>query len=166
MLAAICLTLAAFNQMPEWETNIGYLPFSGPLLAETSPTGMDIFISMGDHGLGAWSGTGGMLEGFPVSSRTGVTRRPAAVTIPGSGTYIVYADNAGYVHMIDRRGVEQPGWPFFAGPGIVTGITVMDLDGDDYSEISFGTAEVRTSFPSAVMRTSSSMRTPMFTYFW
>ncbi len=128
-------------QAPEWETNIGYLPTGNPLLAENSSGTIDIFITLGDHGLGGWTGTGQILEGFPVSFDRGVSKRPAALYSPVTGHVIVYADNAGYVHMIDHSGIEQPGWPVFAGPGIATGISVLNPDNDSYPEISFGSAD-------------------------
>ena len=67
MLLAFCFSTALLLQMPEWEINTGYLPICNPLLAENSAGEMDIFIALGDHGLGGWNGTGQLLEGFPVS---------------------------------------------------------------------------------------------------
>ncbi len=116
---------------------------SNALLAENAVGSMDIFIAIGDHGLGAWSGTGQMLDGFPVSEDVGVSKKPAAFYSPITGHVVVYADNSGFVHMIDHNGIEQSGWPVFAGPGIVTGISVVDLNDDSYPEISFGTADSR-----------------------
>ncbi|NOQ22837.1 MAG: hypothetical protein GQ565_09375 [Candidatus Aegiribacteria sp.] len=116
---------------------------TGPLLAENSAGSMDIFIAMGDHGLGGWTGRGQILDGFPVSCDLGVSKNPAAFYSPVTGNVIVYADNAGSVHMVDHSGVEQPGWPVFAGPGIITGISVVDLDDDSYPEIAFGSADSR-----------------------
>jgi hypothetical protein len=125
---------------PEWETDIGYIPLGSPLLAANSAGSMDIFVPMGDHGLGGWSGTGQLLNGFPVSVENGVSRRPAAFFHSERGRTIVYADDVGYLHMIDHNGVEIPGWPVFSGQGIVTDISVVDLNDDKQLEISFGTA--------------------------
>lgn len=141
MILAFCFSTALLLQMPEWEINTGYLPICNPLLAENSSGEMDIFVALGDHGLGGWSGTGQILEGFPVSFELGVSKRPAAFYSHIMGHVVVYSDNAGYVHMIDHSGIEQPGWPVFAGPGIVTGISVIDLDNNSNPEISFGTAD-------------------------
>ncbi len=129
--------------MPEWETDIGYPPISSPLLAENSAGSMDIFIALGDHGLGGWTGRGQMLDGFPVPCDRGISKTPAAFYSPITGNVVVYSDNAGYVHMIDHSGIEQPGWPVFAGPGIITGISVVDLDDDSFPEITFGSADSR-----------------------
>lgn len=143
MSISILISVALLLQMPEWETDIGCLPMTGPLLAENSAGSMDIFIAMGDHGLGGWTGRGQILDGFPVSCDLGVSKNPAAFYSPVTGNVIVYADNAGSVHMVDHSGVEQPGWPVFAGPGIITGISVVDLDDDSYPEIAFGSADSR-----------------------
>ncbi|MCD4702412.1 MAG: VCBS repeat-containing protein [Candidatus Aegiribacteria sp.] len=116
---------------------------SSPLLADNSEGSMDIFIAMGDHGLGGWTGRGHILNGFPVSSDRGVSKKPAAFYSPITGNVVVYADNAGYVHMVDHNGIEQPGWPVFAGPGIITGISVVDLNDDSCPEITFGSADSR-----------------------
>lgn len=143
MSLVFLLSAALLMQMPEWETDIGYLPLSNPLLAKNASGAMDIFISLGDHGLGGWTGSGQMLEGFPVSYDKGVSKKPAAFYSPLTGHVVIYADNAGYVHMIDHSGFEQPGWPVFAGPGIITGISAVDLDDDSYPEISFGSADCK-----------------------
>lgn len=141
MSLAFLLSAAFLMQMPEWEVDIGYLPLSNPLLAKNASGTMDIFVTLGDHGLGGWTASGRMLDGFPVSYDRGVSKKPAAFYTPITGHVVVYADNSGYVHMIDHSGFEQPGWPVFAGPGIVTGISAVDLDDDSYPEISFGSAD-------------------------
>jgi len=84
-----------------------------------------------------------MLDGFPIAQDRGVSKRPAGLYSSLTGNVIVFADNSGYVHMIDHNGIEQSGWPIFAGSGIVTGISVVDLDDDSSPEISFGTADSR-----------------------
>ncbi|MBD3278727.1 MAG: hypothetical protein GF388_10540, partial [Candidatus Aegiribacteria sp.] len=143
MLQAVLLVLSLTGQAPEWEIDIGYLPMSNPLLAENSYGSMDIFVAMGDHGLGGWDGSGQWLGGFPVASENGVSKRPAAFSNSLTGNVVVFSDNAGYVHMVDHSGNEQPGWPVFIGPGIVTGISVVDLNSDLIPEIAFGTADSR-----------------------
>ncbi len=143
VLFFILISAALLLQIPEWETDIGYPPISSPLLAENSAGTMDIFIALGDFGLGAWTGRGQVLNGFPLSHERGVSKRPAAFYTPATGNVVVYADNAGYVHMVDHSGVEQPGWPVFAGPGIITGISAVDLNDDSCPEISFGSADSR-----------------------
>ncbi|MCK5116945.1 MAG: hypothetical protein KAR44_10120 [Candidatus Aegiribacteria sp.] len=143
MILSFLLSAAVLLQMPEWETDIGCLPLTGPLLAENSAGSMDIFIALGDHGLGGWTGRGQILDGFPVSSDRGVSENPAAFYSSITGNVVVYADNAGFIHMVDHSGIEQPGWPVFAGPGIITGISVVDLDDDGTPEIAFGSADSR-----------------------
>ncbi|MFO8183828.1 MAG: hypothetical protein R6U39_06600 [Candidatus Aegiribacteria sp.] len=120
-----------------------YFPFSSPLLAENGIGSMNIFIAMGDHGLGGWTGTGEALDGFPVSVDRGVSTRPASYFSPGSDRMVVYADNSGYIHMVNHNGIEQTGWPVFAGQRTVTGISVVNLDDDQVPEIAFGTADGR-----------------------
>jgi hypothetical protein len=141
MMSLVFLLSAFLMQMPEWEIDIGYLPLSNPLLAENASGAMDIFIPLGDHGLGGWTGSGQMLEGFPVSYDRGVSKNPAAFYSSLTGHVVVFADNAGYIHMVDHSGFEQAGWPVFAGPGIVTGISAVNLDNNSFPEIAFGSAD-------------------------
>ena len=74
-LAYILAFLTVQGQIPEWETQMGYIPMNGLLLAGTDHGTMDIFIPMGDHGLGGWSGDGELLPGFPVSQDPPRTQR-------------------------------------------------------------------------------------------
>ncbi len=143
MLLSTLISIALLMQMPEWETDIGHPPMSNPLLAENAEGSMDIFIALGDYGLGGWTGRGYVLDGFPVSYDRGVSKNPAAFYSPITGNVVVYADNSGYVHMVDHSGIEQPGWPVFAGPGIITGISVVDLHDDGAPEVAFGSADSR-----------------------
>lgn len=143
MLVSLFISTVLICQIPEWEIEIGYPPMSSALLAENSLGSMDIFISLGDHGLGGWTGSGQVLEGFPVSTMEGVSKRPAAFYSPTVGHVIIYADNNGYVHMINHSGNDVPGWPLFIGPGIITGISAVDLDNNGDHEVSFGTADSR-----------------------
>ncbi|OPL19470.1 MAG: hypothetical protein AVO35_10660 [Candidatus Aegiribacteria sp. MLS_C] len=133
--------MVLFSQAVEWETDIGYLPFSSPLLVDNGSGSMDIFVALGDRGLGGWTGTGESLEGFPLSSEQGVSGRPAAFYSPETGSTLVYADNRGAVHMVDRAGIELPGWPLETGSSVVTGISVVNLDDDCTMEIAFGTSD-------------------------
>ncbi|MEN8208603.1 MAG: hypothetical protein ABFR50_05050 [Candidatus Fermentibacteria bacterium] len=104
---------------------------------------MDIFIAAGEHGLVGWTGTGRILDGFPVSFDRGVSEKPAAFFSQLTGNVVMYADNTGYIHMVDHSGIEQPGWPVFAGSGIITGISAVDLNNDGVPEIAFGAADSR-----------------------
>ena len=142
---SVCLLLYAslICQIPQWEINIGYPPMSNALLAFNQSGSMNIFVSLGDHGLGGWTGSGVQLDGFPLSTEAGVSKKAAAFCSPSSGHVIVYADNNGYVHMVDHSGTESFGWPVFIGPGILTGISAVDLDNDGNYEIAFGTADSR-----------------------
>ena len=143
MSLSILISAALLLQLPEWETDIGCLPLTGPLLAENSAGAMDIFIAIGEHGLGGWTGRGQILDGFPVSFDRGVSEKPAAFYSQITGNVVVYADNDGFVHMVDHRGIEQPGWPVFAGSEIITGISVVELDNDGTPEIAFGSTDSR-----------------------
>jgi len=143
MCPCVLILSALLLQMPEWETDIGCLPLTGPLLAENSAGAMDIFIATGEHGLGGWTGRGQVLDGFPVSFNSGVSENPAAFYSPITGNVVVYADNNGFVHMVDHNGIEQPGWPVSAGSGIITGISVVELDGVGTPEIAFGSTDSR-----------------------
>lgn len=130
-----------FSQTLEWDTDMGYVPFSSPLLADNGGGSMDIFVALGNRGLGGWTGAGEPLEGFPLSTEQGVTGRPAAFYSPETGNAVVYADNEGAVHMVDRSGRELPGWPLETGGTVVTGISVVNLDDDCSMEIAFGTSD-------------------------
>ena len=142
-MTLLCLVaaVAVQGQIPEWETDTWNVPLAGLLLAENGSIGMDIFVPLGDHGLGGWSGTGEVLPGFPISASEGVSERPGAVESPQDGNTIVYADNEGSVHRTRHDGTELTGWPVLIGPNIVTGISIVDLDDDGIDEIAFGTAD-------------------------
>ena len=141
----ICLFLYAsmICQVPKWEINLGCPPMSNPLLASNQSGSMNIIVSLGDNGLGGWTGSGIPLDGFPLSSEAGVSKTAAAFCSPSSGHVISYADNDGYIHLVNHSGIESPGWPVYIGPGILTGISAVDLDNDGNFEISFGTADAR-----------------------
>jgi hypothetical protein len=143
MLSALLLSAALAAQIPDWETDIGYPPFSSPLLALNERGSMDIFVSMGDHGLGGWSADGTMLPGFPISADEGVSRRPASMYTRDHGWAVIYADNSGTVHAVDHMGYELPGWPVPQESPVVTGISVVNLDDNDITEIAFGTSDGR-----------------------
>jgi len=124
-----------------WELDTGYIPSSGILLSETGSGNMNIFIPLGENGLGGWTGHGSEITAFPLSADAGVFLRPA-------GCYssflhenvIVYADDAGWIHTVDHSGNSQPGWPVYAGD-ICSGVSIVDLNNDDTPEITFGTSD-------------------------
>jgi hypothetical protein len=142
-LIGVLTLLTVQGQIPVWETDMGYIPLNGVLLAGNSEGTMDLFVPMGDHGLGGWTGTGAVLPGFPVSTEEGVTERPASFSTPGHEHTLVYADDEGWVHRIDHDGTPVGNWPVQIGPNIVTGISVVDLDADGNPDLAFGTADGR-----------------------
>ncbi|MBN1435197.1 hypothetical protein JW921_10590, partial [Candidatus Fermentibacterales bacterium] len=127
-----------------WEVQAQGSPRGAPLLSSNGMGTMDVFVPLGESGLGGWDSSGDPLPGFPLASAPGVVQRPASVYLPYCGMHaVVFADNGGSVHAVDRYGGEAPGWPVSAGAGIITGVTSADLDSDGEPEICFGTNDGR-----------------------
>lgn len=136
------IILSILGPVSLWETTSAGTPKSSPLLAPTCGIGLDIYIALGESGLGGWDSSGNPLSGFPVSTGGSVTQRPACVYFPALDKYmIIFGDSEGCVHAVDRYGYEAPGWPFETGSSIVTGITCIDIDENCWPEIFFGTSD-------------------------
>ncbi len=82
--------------------------FDGEVLAITS-------LSPGDPSRGwvhAWTIDGHLLSGFPVELDLDSDSSPALVDFDGDGrSWIVFGDDTGSLHVLDRKGVERPGFP-------------------------------------------------------
>lgn len=103
---------------------------------------MDIFVPMGNRGLGGWSGSGSRLDGFPLCVSAGVAFRPAGFHSEALGkTLVCFTDNDGMMHLVDRTGAESNGWPVDLGSGPVTGVSALDLDGNGEFELAVGTSD-------------------------
>ena len=124
----------------QWQFQLDSTPRGESHVIDSGGQGQVLLIPLGSTGLGAWTGGGTPLPGFPVAGEAGVILRPAAVTM-ASQTYIAFADNSVRVHLIDLNGTESPGWPVENSCNVVTGITVTDLNDDGEPEISFGTGD-------------------------
>ena len=142
LLSVLCLVPTSSVAELLWETQSQGTPRGAPLLAPDDRGYMDVFIPLGGSGLGGWDCHGEPLPGFPVAPSAGVLQRPASVFFPSSGShFLVFADNSGLVHAIDRYGSEAPGWPVDPGAGVVTGVLSADLNSDGEPEIAFGTTD-------------------------
>lgn len=125
-----------------WEVPSGAPATGAPLLVE-SEAGMSVIIPLGDRGLAGFDGEGNPLTGFPLSTNTGVSFRPAGFRSSSDVSLVVYVDDSGTVHMTDLSGNEQLGWPVDLGMNPTTGITALDLDGNGRYEFAVGTADSR-----------------------
>lgn len=124
-----------------WELDTGYIPSGTILLCPTGTGNMNIFIPLGENGLGGWTGHSSEISGFPISSEAGVFQRPAGCYSPFLREHVVvYPDNEGWLHTVDHRGNSMPGWPVYLGD-VCTGITIVDLNDDGTPEITFGTSD-------------------------
>jgi hypothetical protein len=127
--------------LPLWELQLEATPRCDAQLINSTEYGQVLFIPLGSEGLGAWSYGGVLLPGFPVSNGVGVIWRPAAVPGSTGETLIAYADNSGFVHLIDIRGNEFRGWPVENTSNVITSITATDLDDNGEFEIAYGTSD-------------------------
>ena len=109
----------------------------------------------------AWSTEGEPLPGFPVELPLDSDSSPALADLDGTGAWwIVFGDDAGFLHAIDRRGESREGFPVRSyGPGagptptphppggnvysIEASPAVADLDGDGRDEIAVGSWDGR-----------------------
>jgi hypothetical protein len=137
----ITAAIVSSNTGMLWEVPAGGPPRGGPILVEAT-VGMDIFVPMGNRGLGGWSGSGSPLDGFPLCVSAGVTFRPAGFHSETSDeTLICFIDNDGVMHLVDLTGAESRGWPVDLGSGPVTGVSALDLDGNGEFELAVGTSD-------------------------
>lgn len=135
--------LLAGSPAPDWTTQLESPSREGAHLVPDGAGGQCVLVPMGTAGLGGWNGRGEPLPGFPLSPEAGVSQRPAFIRGPSGETLIAYGDDSGFMHLVDLRGVDAPGWPVNTGSAIVTGVSVVDLDCDGVPEIAFGTGDGR-----------------------
>jgi len=67
--------------------------------------------------------------------------RPAGVPGSDGKTLVAYADNDGYVHLIDLNGTESIGWPVKNTGNVITGILAIDLENSGEYAIAYGTSD-------------------------
>jgi hypothetical protein len=121
-------------------------------------------LSPGDPSRGwiyAWQESGDLLPGFPVELDRDSDSSPALVDLDGDGRWwIVFGDDAGWLHVLDTAGSERAGFPVRTrgpGPGptptphppggtvysIEASPAVADLDGNGRFEIVVGSWDGR-----------------------
>jgi hypothetical protein len=129
----------------------------GRILAVTS-------LTPGDTSRGwvsAWTIAGDLLPGFPIELPLDSDASPALADFDGDGqTWIVFGDDAGWLHVVDTGGRQRAGFPVRTlGPGagptptphppggnvhsIEASPAVADLDGDGRLEIAVGSWDGR-----------------------
>jgi len=138
-IALLLLTVSGI--LPIWELHLDATPRGNSQLITRSNSQQILLIPLGTTGLGAWNSSGSQLPGFPLSSGVGVVLRPAAVPGSTGETLISYADNDGFVHLVDFSGNEAFGWPVNSNSNVITSITAVDLDDNGSFEIAFGTSD-------------------------
>jgi len=139
----LAAALMQTNPAPRWEVPAGAPPRTGPLLFEVEG-GMDILVPLGNRGLGGWTGSGAVLDGFPLCATQGVSFRPAAFRDTRTGAPLIcFSDDDGVMHLVDVRGREARGWPVHLGSSPVTGVSALDLNDDGSFEFAEGTADGR-----------------------
>jgi WD40 repeat protein len=131
--------------------------FGAGLLAVTT-------LTPGDPSQGwlyAWGEDGHLLPGLPLELPKDSDSSPALADLDGDGRpWIVFGDDAGWLHAVDRAGREKPGFPVRTegpGPGptptphppggnvysIEASPAAADLDGDGRLEIAVGSWDGR-----------------------
>jgi hypothetical protein len=109
----------------------------------------------------AWHEDGSLLSGFPLELSLDSDSSPALADLDGDGQWwIVFGDDAGWLHVVDTAGRERSGFPVqTAGPrpgptptphppggniySIEASPAVADLDGDGRPEIAAGSWDGR-----------------------
>ena len=142
-IACALLTASALGLLPVWEVQLPATPRGEAHIVTDGESRQILLIPLGSSGLGAWAAGGILLPGFPVSNGIGVVLRPAAVPGSTGETLICYADNDGFVHLIDLGGNESYGWPVEHATNVITSITATDMNDDGLFEITYGTSDGR-----------------------
>jgi hypothetical protein len=109
----------------------------------------------------AWRDDGKLLDGYPLVLEMDADSSPALADLDGDGRpWIIFGDDAGWLHVLDVEGRERPGFPvrsYGPKPGptptphppggnvysIEASPAVADLDGDGRYEIAVGSWDGR-----------------------
>jgi hypothetical protein len=176
--AAVCMAIGGKGQMylldasgrtvEGWPQPIQGWPDATAAAAEAGEQGMGIVavttLTPGDPSRGwiyAWTEDGRMLEGFPSELPLDSDSSPALADLDGDGRlWIVFGDDAGWLHVVDLAGEARAGFPVRSlgpqpGPtptphppggnvySIEASPALADLDGDGRIEIAVGSWDGR-----------------------
>lgn len=139
-IVSVSLVSLLLGLLPVWEVQLPAAPRGEAHIISAGDSQQILLLPLGSSGLGAWSTGGTAVPGFPVSNGTGVILRPAGVPGSTGETLVCYADNDGFVHLIDLQGNESYGWPISHTSNVITGITATDMNDDGSFEITYGTS--------------------------
>lgn len=124
-----------------WNAQLPNGPRGEVHLIDGPGPGQVLLVPLGNTGLGGFDGNGTPLPAFPLSAGSGVILRPCGVPGPGGEILVAYADDMGFVHLVDQEGRESPGWPVENDGNVITGITAVDLNDDGEYALSYGTSD-------------------------
>lgn len=100
---------------------------------------MEILVTQDEGVLTAISPTGDILWTHDEAS-SGIRTAPAVADFDGDGDReVVITSLDGFITIMDKDGVDLPGWPGYLGTASYSSPVIADLDGDGVSEIIMGT---------------------------
>jgi hypothetical protein len=133
------------TNMPGWPKDVpsmtAQVRTASPVLADLDNDGfLDIIFPSSDGRLFAWTRTGALIPGFPVTFLSGINEAtqstPAVGDIDGDGRLeILQGDESGKLHAFNHDGTPAAGFPIQLGGEVRGSPFIWDLDQDGLVEI-------------------------------